>query len=200
MDFAPPSAPSVTEMLERARQGEPMVWNEIYTSLYRDLYRLAQTQLWRSSDHSMTPTSLISETWLRVMLKRDIFAENRRQLISLLISAMRSTVIDETRRRCSEKRGGNAEFSPLSESEIPAERIGLDDLLALNRALETLEKIHPRLAQVVEWRYFGGMSENDISSVLGVHVRTVRRDWQTARAFLLRNIAGADFSAEIDAH
>lgn len=184
---------SITALIDRARDGQPLVWNEIYSLLYRDLYRLARAQLWRTSGHTLTPTSLINETWLRLVRKDNVRAENRRELVGLVVSAMRMAILDEIRRRRAEKRGAGAasvslDAVPLDAASIAAERGESDEMFALDAALDELHKHAPRLAQVVEWRYFGGLSENEISSVLDVHVRTVRRDWQAAKLFLLQHM------------
>ncbi len=191
---------SITALIDRARHGQPLVWNEIYSLLYRDLYRLARAQLWHSSGHTLTPTSLINETWLRLMRKHNVRAENRRQLVCLVVSAMRMAILDEIRRRRSEKRGGGVASIPLEGISIASEHGDPDEMLALDAALDELHKHAPRLAQVVEWRYFGGMSESEISSVLDVHVRTVRRDWQAAKLFLLQHMDDECSTASIDGH
>jgi len=189
---------SITALIDRARHGQPLVWNEIYSLLYRDLYRLARTQLWRTSGHTLTPTSLINETWLRLVRKDNVRAENRRELVGLVVSAMRMAIIDEIRRRHTEKRGAGAAAVPLDTVSIAAEHGEPDEMLALDAALDELHKHAPRLAQVVEWRYFGGMSESEISSVLDVHVRTVRRDWQAAKLFLLQHMDDEHATATSD--
>jgi len=189
---------SITALIGRARDGQPLVWNEIYSLLYRELYRLARTQLWRTSGHTLTPTSLINETWLRLVRKDNVRAENRRELVGLVVSAMRMAIIDEIRRRHTEKRGAGAAAVPLDTVSIAAEHGEPDEMLALDAALDELHKHAPRLAQVVEWRYFGGMSESEISSVLDVHVRTVRRDWQAAKLFLLQHMDDEHATATSD--
>lgn len=183
-----PVTSSVTELLECARDGRPTAWDEIYAQIYRELYRLARMQLRRSFGHTLTPTSLLSETWLRLARKKDVFAENRRQLLGLMASAMRKAILDEVRRRGAEKRGGRSRMESLTDTHVGDECPQAEQLLTLDAALEDLGRLHPRLARVVEWRYFGGMSESEIATALDVHVRTVRRDWQAARLFLLQRI------------
>jgi RNA polymerase sigma factor (TIGR02999 family) len=182
---------SVTALLAQAREGDAGAWNRIYASLYDDLYRLARSQLRRSSGHTFTPTALINETWLRLARKRDVLAEDRRQLVALVVSAMRKAILDEIRRRRAEKRGGRVVTEALDADRLamphPDEPV---DVLALDAAVTALRVHAPRLAQVVEWRYFGGLSETEIAAVLGVHVRTVRRDWQAARLFLAQRLRG----------
>lgn len=193
-----PVTSSVTELLECAKDGRPTAWNEIYAQLYRELYRLARAQLRRSFGHTLTPTSLLSETWLRLARKKDVIAENRRQLIGLMASAMRKAILDEIRRRRAEKRGGRSQLEPLADTEIGSESPQTEQLLTLDAALDDLDKLHPRLARVVEWRYFGGMSEHEIATALGVHVRTIRRDWQAARLFLLQRIGDGAARTAVD--
>lgn len=180
---------SVTSLLERARHGDAHAWNRIYASLYADLYRLARAQLRRTSGHTLTPTALINETWLRLARKRDVLATDKKQLVGLMVSAMRVAILDEIRRRRADKRGGGAAAAPLEpERTASPDQRDTTDLLALDASIEALRVHQPRLAQVVEWRCFGGMSENEIASVLGLHVRTVRRDWQAARLFLAQRL------------
>ena len=193
-----PVTSSVTELLERAKEGRTIAWNEIYAQLYRELYRLARAQLRRTFGHTLTPTSLLSETWLRLARKQDVMAENRRQLIGLMVSAMRKAILDEVRRRRTEKRGGHAHVEPLDEVDVGGESPQVEHLLCLDAALDELAELHPRLAQVVEWRYFGGMSEAEIAMALDVHVRTVRRDWQAARMFLLQRIGDGSVRTAAD--
>ncbi|TXH71540.1 MAG: sigma-70 family RNA polymerase sigma factor [Lysobacteraceae bacterium] len=193
-----PVTSSVTELLERAKEGRTIAWNEIYAQLYRELYRLARAQLRRTFGHTLTPTSLLSETWLRLARKQDVMAENRRQLIGLMVSAMRKAILDEVRRRRTEKRGGHAHVEPLDEVDVGGESPQVEHLLSLDAALDELAELHPRLAQVVEWRYFGGMSEAEIAMALDVHVRTVRRDWQAARMFLLQRIGDGSVRTAAD--
>ncbi|MBP6749956.1 MAG: sigma-70 family RNA polymerase sigma factor [Xanthomonadaceae bacterium] len=182
---------SVTTLLERVRHGDSQAWNKLYASLYGDLYRIARAQLRSTSGHTLTPTSLINETWLRLARKRDVLATDKQQLVGLVVSAMRKAILDEIRRRRADKRGGGACAVALDiEGMAPADSRETIDMLALDASIEALRVHQPRLAQVVEWRYFGGMSESEIASVLGLHERTVRRDWQAARLFLAQRLRG----------
>lgn len=184
---------SVTTLLERVRHGDSQAWNKLYASLYGDLYRLARAQLRSTSGHTLTPTSLINETWLRLARKRDVLAADKQQLVGLVVSAMRKAILDEIRRRRADKRGGGASTAVLEPERIAAsDQRETTDMLALDASIEALRVHQPRLAQVVEWRYFGGMSETEIASVLGLHVRTVRRDWQAARLFLAHRLRDRD--------
>lgn len=178
-------AGDVTQLLEAARSGQPSAWSQIYRLLYRDLRKQARAQLGRSAQQTLSPTALINEAWLRLSAI-DVGAENRRQLIALCVTAMRSVIVDESRRKLREKRGGGLQVLSLSDGWDAGEDSGLEQLVELDSALAKLERKMPHLARVVELRYFGGMSEEEIGRLLNMNVRKVRRDWLTARAFLVR--------------
>lgn len=180
-------AGAITHLLIDAQAGQSSAWNQIYTLLYRELHGLARSQLWRTSAQTLSPTALINETWIKLS-KANINAENRRQLIGLVISTMRSIILDEAKRKLADKRGGGAQVLSLSDGWDSGEENRLEHLLELDTALRELQQASPRLAQVVEWRYFGGLAEDEIANLLGIHVRTVRRDWNTARLFLLERL------------
>ncbi len=181
------TAGSITRLLTDAKAGQAEVWNQIYTLLYRELHGLARSQLWRAPHQTLSPTALINETWIR-LVKANVNAENRRQLIGLIISTMRSVLLDEAKRKLADKRGGGMQVLSLSDGWDSGEDSRLEHLLALDTALNELQQAMPRLAQVVEWRYFGGLGEAEIAKLLDVHVRTVRRDWNAARLFLLERL------------
>lgn len=181
------AAGAITRLLIDAQSGQPAALNRIYTLLYRELYGLARSQLWRNAPQTLSPTALINETWIKLS-KANINAENRRQLIGLVISTMRSILLDEAKRKLADKRGGGVHVLSLSDGWDSGEEDRLEQLLELDTALEELQQTSPRLAQVVEWRYFGGLAEEEIAKLLDIHVRTVRRDWKTARLFLLERL------------
>lgn len=181
------TAGSITRLLTDAKAGQSEAWNQIYTLLYRELHGLARSQLWRTPHQTLSPTALINETWIR-LVRANVTAENRRQLIGLMISTMRSILLDEVKRKLADKRGGGAQVLSLSDGWDSGEDSRLEHLLALDTALNELQEAMPRLAQVVEWRYFGGLAEAEIAKLLDIHVRTVRRDWNAARLFLLERL------------
>lgn len=184
-----PGADTVADLLEQARSGRQEAWTRIYELLYADLRRLARSQLNRlAPDRTMSPTSLISETWLRLS-RQSLTPNDRRHLVGLLARAMRYVLIDDARRASADRRGGTSRPESLDEG-LPAVSWNpeLERLLDMDQALDRLARFQARLAQVVEWRYFGGMSESEIAEILDVDVRTVRRDWQKARAFLLQQL------------
>ena len=187
-DLAPPDPDSVTQLLRNVENGQPGAWNQIYALLYRDLHQIARSQIRQQRrSHVRSPTSLISETWLK-LASADFSVENRAHLVALVARAMRFVLLDEVRRALAEKRGEGMDLLPLDENTEPGQGSRLEQLLILDQALNDLAKLDERLAQVVEMRYFGGLSELEIAGVLKVTERTVRRDWRKARAFLFSHL------------
>lgn len=178
----------VTRLLGQMKQGDKAAWRDVYTLLYQDLRGQARRYTWRDRGITYSPTVLVHETWLRLQ-EDNLQAVNRVQLFSIMAKAMRCTLIDGLRRRWSEKRGGKGETVELDDAEDLAWKEGAELLIALDASLEELDELHPRLAKVVEWRYFGGYTETEIAGLLGVTDRTVRRDWQAARHFLMQRLA-----------
>lgn len=178
---------SVTALLDAAHAGQDEAWHRIYRLLYADLHRIARSQIRQQAGPRLSPTSLISETWLRLAHSR-VAVESRAHLTALVARAMRFVLLDEARRSLSEKRGGGVQITDLDEASDPGEESPLEQLLALDQALEALAAFDPRLARVVELRYFGGLSEQEIADSFDLTVRTVRRDWRRARAYLLMRL------------
>ena len=183
---------SITMLLADVHAGRAETWDKIYELLYREIHTLARSKLWRSRYHTLTPTALINETWLKLS-SATIKAENRNQLIALMAATMRSVLLDEAKRKLTEKRGGDTQTFSLSDGWDHGEESQLEQLVAIDTALNDLKKVMPRMARVVELRYFGGLQEQEIATVLEVTVRTVRRDWSAARVFLMKKIEGPDF-------
>lgn len=186
------TAESVTQLLVEAEQTGGDAWNRIYGLIYQDLHRIARSQIRQQMDPGLSPTSLISEAWLK-LVRSQASASSRPHLVSLIARAMRFVLVDEVRRALASKRGGYQVAERLSSIREPAAEDGrLEEVLALDKALESLAEISPRLARVVELRYYGGLEETEIAELMGVTNRTVRRDWRKARAFLQSHLAGAE--------
>ena len=183
-----PDEESVTRLLGDAGSGKPGAWNRIYALLYRDLHQIARAQIRQQRRaHVRSPTSLISETWLK-LAGADFSVENRAHLVALVARAMRFVLLDEVRRALAEKRGEGMDLLPLDETTEPVQTSRLEQLLILDQALTDLGKLDARLAQVVEMRYFAGLSEQEIADLMQRSERSVRRDWQKARLFLLASM------------
>lgn len=178
-------------LLAAADAGEPDAWRRIYDLLYPDLHRIARSQIRRQSEPRLSPTSLVSETWIKLS-GAQLNVENRRHLTALIGRAMRFVLLDETRRALSSAHGDPDRSSAVLEDlPDPRAQTQLEHLLLLDQALTRLAGIDRRLAQVVELRYFAGLTEAEVADALGVTERTVTRDWRRARAYLLQQI-GSD--------
>lgn len=186
-DFGQPVLDSVTELILAAQGGQAGAWDKVYALLYRELHDAASLQIrrrWRRGKRS--PTSLINRTWLR--LNQDTLnLHNRQHLLAVLSRAMRYALIDEARRLNQLK---HEEHSSADYPE-PSYDPDLDQLISIDHALNALGAVDPRLIQLVEMRYFGGMSDIEIGEVLGLTDRTIRRDWRKARAFLAAHLQQA---------
>lgn len=180
---------SVTQLLVDAESGSEEAWNRIYSLVYHDLHRIARSQIRMHYQPTLSPTSLISEAWLK-LARNHAAASCRPHLMSLIARAMRFVLLDEARRAMTDKHGGNVHVEQLSAIDGLGVDSRIGELLALDTALEGLSRLDVRLVEVVELRYFGGLGEIEIAGLLGVTERTVRRDWRKARAYLQSRLDG----------
>jgi RNA polymerase sigma factor (TIGR02999 family) len=139
-------------------------------------------------DHTLQATALVNECFLRLMDARDVQWQDRAHFFALSARLMRRILVDVARARRYDKRGGGAEHVPLDES-VPAVERGRD-LVALDDALRSLAALDERKSHVVELRFFGGLSHEEAAEVLGVSAKTVMREWQVAKMWLLRELRG----------
>lgn len=151
--------------------------------VYAELRRIASRRLRAErDDHTLQPTALVNEAWLRLMQLHSLELQNRVHFFALAAQAMRRVLVDHARRRRAARRGIDVDHLPL-EDDLPSP-MPPDRLIALDEALDRLAALEPRHARVVELRYFGGLSVDEVAAMLGVSSGTVKRDWQTARAYL----------------
>jgi RNA polymerase sigma factor (TIGR02999 family) len=162
--------------------------DELYRRVYDELKRLASRHL-RASDDAATlsTTELVHEAFLKLGGASSGDWQGRAHFFGAASRAMRQVLVDFARRRRAAKRGGGATRVSLSESDLALD-VELDEILALDEALERLTVIDERLRRIVEMRFFGGFSENEVAVSLGVTPRTVEREWLKARLFLLREL------------
>ncbi len=179
----------VTEILEKWRGGDKGAAEQLFPLVYDELKRQARNFLWRErSDHTLQPTALVHEAYLKMVDQTNLSAENRSHFFGIASRMMRQILVDHARRHNAEKRGGAAQRFSIEDIDVmPQNAAG--DLLELNEALEKLEAIDERKSKVVEMRFFGGMKEAEIAEVLGVTEKTVRRDWQFAKLWLFRELS-----------
>lgn len=157
---------------------------ESFDAVYRVLHRLAGKQMRRGRRATLDTTGLVHEAWIKVAGEPREF-ESRAHFLAVAATAMRQILVDHARRRNAKKRGGAVIVTSLSNVGVPS---NIEDVIAIDRALSRLAELDERLARVVEWRFFAGLDEADIADALDVDVRTVRRDWRKARAFILNEL------------
>jgi RNA polymerase sigma factor (TIGR02999 family) len=175
----------ITTLLRAAGAGDREAADQVVALLYDDLHRLAKSRLRGVGGLTLLDTtSLVHESYLRIQRSDDLAFVDRRYFLAYAAKVMRTILIDAVRARQAARRGGDVEHVPL-ETEAGGGLAAQDDeALRVHEALEELAAVEPRLAQVVEMRYFGGLAESEIADCLAVTERTVQRDWQKARLFL----------------
>jgi RNA polymerase sigma factor (TIGR02999 family) len=176
----------ITQLLQLVHAGDAAARDALFAAAYDDLRRLARARL-RDGGRSavLETTSLVHESYLRFVDSGQLRAEDRRGFFAFASQVMRSVILNGVRERSAERRGGDVPLLTLDTAL--AENLSGDEetILKVHDALLLLEQADPRLALVVEMRYFGGYSEQEIAETLGVTERTVRRDWEKARLILL---------------
>ncbi len=184
MNVADATQPDVTQLLDEWAAGDTSARERLMPLVYDPLRRIAAQQLKAErSNHTLQPTALVNELYLRLIGQNHAAWKSRRHFYALAAQMMRRILIDHARAHCRVKRGGKTELLPLEAAEgVATDRP--DDLLALDTALNSLAKIDPRKARIVELRYFGGMTLEEIAKVIGVAGVTVRRQWKMAKAWL----------------
>lgn len=173
-----------TRLLVDLRSGNKDAESKLLALLYKELRRLAASYLrWERPDHTLQPTALINEAYLRIIDLAEQNWENRAHFLGVCARIMRRILVDHARQRNAAKRGGKEKPLRLDDAALSAAHRPVE-FVALDEALSRLEEFDPRQSRVVELRFFAGMSEEEISHVLGVSVRTIKRDWNVARAWL----------------
>ena len=175
----------ITKVLQRMRSGDSAAKSELASMVYEELRRLARAHMRREAPgHLLQPSALVNEAFIRLLAQDDGF-ENRGHFFALASSLMRRILVDHARNHLAAKRGGNVIHVDFTFAET---RAGLsmrsEEMLSLDDALSRLSQLDERQCRVVEMRFFGGMKDQEIASALGVTVRTVLRDWTSARAWL----------------
>lgn len=179
----------ITLWLDSARAGDRAALDRVLSTLYRELHAMARRQLAGQQNHTLDPTSLVHESYLKLLgASGGARFDDRAHFFAYAASAMRSVVVDYARNRLARKRGGDlkrvAEIPEDSDSGVRLD----ENLLALDVALNRLHDLDPRLARVVELRYFAGLSELEIAELMQRSERSIRRDWQKARMLLLASM------------
>lgn len=189
--MSPTDPANVTSLLIDWREGDEEAGRKLIDVVYRELRRLAALNLRREFNAvTLQPTALVNELCLRILSGPPLSCENRLHFLHLASRQMRRLIVDHARRKKGLKRGGSEPPLALDEARDHAVVL-LDSRIAdLNDALVRLEKLDARPAAVVEMRFFGGLTEQEIADVLGISTATVKRDWEFARSWLLAQLDG----------
>jgi RNA polymerase sigma factor (TIGR02999 family) len=191
-DFGMGEAPEgeITSLLVRWQDGEADALEALIPLVYQDLRRVAKRYLAHERPgHTLQSTALVNEVYLRLVPAQHAEWRNRTHFFALAAKIMRQILVDHARGRVSEKRGGGAICLSLEAAEeVPLP--STVDVLALDDALNRLEELDEQQCRVVELKFFAGLSNEDTATALNTSVSTVKRDWATARAWLLRELAG----------
>jgi RNA polymerase sigma-70 factor, ECF subfamily len=183
-----PDAGEVTLLLKAMQSGDPTASEKLLPLVYNELHRLATSYMRRErGDHTLQPTALINETYLRLIGETTTNFQNRAHFIGFAGHVMRHVLVDHARAHKASMRGGKLRRVELEEGiAISKERSG--EILVLDEALNELEKVSPRQAKVVELRYFAGLSVEEIASMLEIGPRSVEREWASARVWLFERM------------
>lgn len=184
-----PPEDDITGLLLAWGGGDREALDRLMPLVYQELRRLAHRQMRRErAGDTFQTTALVNEAYLRLVDYDRVQARDRSHFLAIAAQAMRRILIERARQRRADKRGSGAQPLALDEAgDVSAERAA--DLVALDDALVTLASVDPRKAQLVELRYFGGLTVAETAEVLGVSAPTVERDWRTARIWLHREIS-----------
>lgn len=193
MDPESNAAGAVPDVLTELRSGRRESIDQLVPLVYAELHAIAHRHLSHRRDAAgqgtLVTAALVNEVYLKLVDQTHANWTDRAHFLALASVAMRHILIDRAKARRARKRGGSKAAVTFEDDAIAAES-SPDALLEINDALDRLTVIDPRLARVVEYRFFGGLSEDEIAAVLDVTVRTVQRDWAKARVLLRRMLAG----------
>lgn len=184
-----PAPDEVSGLLAAVRSGDEAARDRLFALVYKDLRVIAHRELARRRGATLSTTALVHEAYLKLDRLGGWSPQDRGHFLALASRAMRQILVDAARARLADKRGGGATRLSLDAHEIAVDDQA-EELLAVHAALEKLADSEPELARLVEWRFFGGYSVEEIAEARGVSGRTVKRDWRTARAFLYRELGG----------
>lgn len=185
----PPS--EITQLLVKSSQGDKAALDQLLPLVYQELRRLAHHQLGQErAHHSLQTTGLVHEAYLRLAGQQEVDWENRFHFFGLAAQMMRRVLVDYARARQSDKRGGGAVQVSLTQAENKSEDRAAE-VIALDEALKTLSTLDPRQSQIIELRYFGGLSVEETAAVLKVSPSTVLGDWRQARAWLYLQLSSS---------
>jgi RNA polymerase sigma factor (TIGR02999 family) len=185
-------ARTLTRLLTDWSQGDPAALEQLTPLVYRELHALARSYLNRSGKITLQPTELINEAYIRLMVpSQPLSWENRAHFFGIAARLMRLAIVDHVRERGAAKRGSGAGAVTLDEGlAISGDRT--PDVLEIDEALTKLAEVDQRMAKGIELRYFGGLSQDEIATILGISLATVKRDLRFAESWLRRFLSGQE--------
>jgi RNA polymerase sigma factor (TIGR02999 family) len=184
-----PTSHEITELLLAWSEGDKQALDRLVPLVYDELRRLAHNYMRKErAGQTLQTTALIHEAYLRLIEAERVQWRNRAHFFGIAARLMRQILVARARERGCQKRGGGEERVSLDEAMVIDERLD-EDLVALDEALGELSQFDARMAQVVEMRFFGGLTEEEIAAALDVSTKTVRRDWRLARSWLRRKLS-----------
>ena len=183
------SSEPITDVLLQASGGDPTAIDRLFPLVYDELRRIAHRALQRErSDHTLGTTGVVHEAYLKMVDQTRVGWRDRAHFFAVAALAMRRILVDYARRHRRAKRGGGARAVTLDEGMVSLDERA-ENLVALDEALTRLGELNPRLSRIVECRFFGGLTEEEIAEALGVTTRTVKRDWAKARGWLYQELS-----------
>jgi RNA polymerase sigma factor (TIGR02999 family) len=186
----------ITGLLAALREGDRDALDRLFPIVYRELHDRAHRQLaGRRPGDTLSTTALVHEAYLKLTGSAHQSYQDRNHFFAVASRAMRQILVDYARRHAAAKRGSGGRPISLDADAIPDPGRS-EELLELDEALTRLERLDPRLGQVIELRFYGGLSVEEVGEVMGVSPRTVKRDWRKARAFLYQALHGAEGATE----
>jgi len=187
--MAVPAPADVTQLLQAWSRGDNSALEKLTPLVYKELHRLAHRYMsFENPGHTLQTTALVNEAYVRLVSNRASW-QNRAHFFAISAQLMRQILVDFARSRHQWKRGGKIQRVSLDEATVSSEEAGVE-LVALDDALKALAEVDPRKSQVVELRFFGGLSVEETAEVLMVSTDTVLRDWRLAKLWLLREMRG----------
>ena len=182
--MAAPSTEEVTQLLLAWREGDEAALGELLPLVYDELHRLAARYMRRESPgHTMQPSALVNEAFIRLVDQRQVHWQNRAHFFGIAAQLMRRILLDHARGQARGKRGGGVHRVSFDEGAIVSEQRAAE-LIALDDALNALAAFDSRKSRIVELRFFGGLSNEEVTEVMGMSLRTVEREWRKAKAWL----------------
>ena len=189
---------SITQLLSAAQKGDASAMDRLFPLIYDELRRRAHLQRAGSGGlATMNTTALVHEAYIKLADQNDVHFENRLHFLAVAAKAMRHVYLDYAKRKNAKKRGAGVAHVSLDMVSLAGEEIEIGEedaekLIALDKALELLAESHPRQAQVVEYRFFGGLTVEDTAAILDTSPATVKRDWTVAQSWLYEAMKAND--------